>query len=158
MHCSTCGTAITKGASYCSRCGTMLPAQNKAVEAAKLADKLVEVTQYLSAATAVVGVGGLFFVFLLVRELLRFGVVNSGGLALVILSLGTVFGISALLIRQLSRVVAAYLETRGRDRHTISHMNPPGTAPLQIKEPGGASVTEHTTYALEHAYKERGPQ
>lgn len=151
MFCSTCGAGVTEDLNYCNRCGARLTDMSK--PAAKLPPpiKLKETLQFLSAITGAVAVIGVFLVVLLAQELVKFGMLRTDGLILLGLTLLVVFGISGLFIRQLSRVLDAYLESAKNEPH--NHSKPWRRRQQQIEPPPQAvsSITENTTRTLENS-------
>jgi len=140
MYCATCGTLITKNLNYCNRCGARV-------------DKLTtteksEAVEYLSMATGFVGLGGLGLTVGLIAILLNFGVVPQVIVMLAIAFLATVFGISFLMVRQISQMANTSLTSR-KDASENSQLNPANTAQLEEPRQPISSVTENTTRTLE---------
>jgi len=105
MYCQTCGAEIIGGLKYCNRCG-----------ANQFADKtapanLFGVILTITGAIVVVVIGYLLLLSFFASEILNRG--NVSAEVYIFLSVFTlfVFGIEALLIRQLSRLLSVYLET-----------------------------------------------
>ncbi len=117
--------------------------------------KLAEVAQFVSVATGVIGFGGLFLIVILVRELLKRGIETSAIVLLTVLSLLIVFGISVLLIRQLSSVLGIYLQSGSVDESEKLALSGRQTAALEASREPVPSVIEHTTRTLEPSYRER---
>lgn len=154
MYCSSCGAALAQGLRYCNRCGAKLMLSADTTEKESPHIKLAEVAQYVSVATGFIGLGGLFLIVILVRELLKRGVETSAIVLLTVLSLLIVFGISALLIRQLSSVLGIYLQSGSvgeSEKLALSGQ----TAALEESSEPVPSVIEHTTRTLEPSYRER---
>ena len=116
-------------------------------------DKMVEIVHVTTIVSGAVAIGGRIFIYVLMDKLLEKGIHPSAIIAFMVISLAAVFGISSLLIRQLSRVLSAYLGTaKNETRHQIEeHAVPQLEAP---HEPV-SSVTDHTTRAFEPSLRER---
>lgn len=141
MYCSTCGSLIKAELNYCNRCGARV-------------DKLAtveksEALEYLSMATGFVGLGGLGLTVGLIAILLNFGVVPQVIVMLALAFLATVFGISFLMVRQISQMSNAYRPSR-IEAFENPQLNSPNTAQLEEpRYPAQKSVTENTTQTLE---------
>lgn len=100
-----------------------------------------------------VALGGLIFVFALVDKLLDKGLKPGAIVVFLMFSLAAVFGISGLLIRQLSRVLGAYLGPDEKEKRRLRKK----TVVPQLEAPREPidSVTEHTTRAFEPVLRER---
>jgi len=117
--------------------------------------KLAQVAQFVSVGTSLIGFGGLFLIVVLVRELLRRGVETSAVILITVLSLLIIFGISVLLIRQLSSVLGVYLQSGKVDESQELELSGRRTPVLEAPREPVPSITEHTTRTLEPSYKER---
>jgi len=140
MYCSTCGTEIKAELNYCNRCGTRV-------------DKLATVeksqaTAYLSIVTGFVGLGGLGLTVGLAAILLTHGVVPEAVVMLVIAFLFTVFGMTFLMLRQISQMSNALPPVREKSFEN-PQLNLPNTARLEEPRQPARSVTENTTRTLE---------
>jgi hypothetical protein len=115
-------------------------------------DKLVEIVHMTAIVSGAVALGGLIFVFVLVDKLLEKGLKPSAIVVFLMFSLAAVFGISGLLIRQLSRVLSAYLGPDEKEKRRLrKNVVPQLEAPREPVD----SVTEHTTRAFEPVLRER---
>lgn len=155
MYCSSCGAALAQGLRYCNRCGAKLTLPADASEKESPHIKLAEVAQFVSVATGVIGFGGLFLIVILVRELLKRGVETNAIVLLTALSLLMVFGVSVLLIRQLSSVLGVYLQSGRAAESEKAELSGRQTAALEASSEPVPSVIEHTTRTLEPSYRER---
>lgn len=139
MYCSTCGTLINTELNYCNRCGARV-------------DKLATVENssagYLSMATGFVGLGGLGLTVGLIAMLLKNGVAPQVIVMLALAFLATVFGISFMMIRQLSQMTGASQNLR-KNVFENPQLNSPNTAQLEEPRQPARSVTENTTRTLE---------
>jgi hypothetical protein len=141
MYCSTCGSLINTELNYCNRCGARVDKLTTAESSSA--------TGYLSMATGFVGLGGLGLTVGLIAMLLKNGVVIEAVVMLALAFLSTVFGITFLMIRQISQMSGGALPTKEKASET-QQLNSP-RAPL-LEEPrqqSARSVTENTTRTLE---------
>jgi len=140
MYCSTCGTLINTELNYCNRCGARV-------------DKLATVenssaTGYLSMATGFVGLGGLGLTVGLIAMLLKNGVVIEAVVMLALAFLFAVFGMTFLMIRQISQMSNTSQPSR-KNVFENPQLNSPNTAQLEEPRQPARSVTENTTRTLE---------
>ncbi len=154
MFCSTCGAALTKGLSYCNRCGAKTALSTSPLESnTNPPDKLAEVIFMLGVVSGGVIIGGFVFVFLLIEKLLDKALTPSAIMAFMMLSMAAIFAISWLLIRQLSRTLNVYLRTDEKEQATKLDAQP---APqLEAPREPLSSVTDHTTRAFEPSLREQ---
>lgn len=140
MYCSTCGSLINNELNYCNRCGAR-------VDKLATVEKSSSVLGLFSAATAFVGLGGLGLTVGLITILLNFSVRSEVVVMLAAAFLATVFGISFLMIRQISQMTNLPLNSK-KNSSDNAQLNSPTTAQLgEYREPG-LSVTENTTRTL----------
>ena len=140
MYCSTCGTLLDTKLNYCNRCGSRI-------------EKLVAVEntnslQNLSMGVGFMGLGGLGLTVGLIAILLNFGAIPEVIVMLTIAFLATVFGISFLMVRQISQMSRAALPTKEKVIEN-PQLNQPHTAQLEEPRQPARSVTENTTRTLE---------
>jgi hypothetical protein len=108
MYCSSCGSEVKEGLRYCNRCGTDLS------PAAKTAPpKLFGIIMALGIGMAMVAVICFFIVFVFATEVMSRREAAIETYLFMIIFLLVVLGIEALLARQFSRALGAYLETGG---------------------------------------------
>jgi Na+-transporting methylmalonyl-CoA/oxaloacetate decarboxylase gamma subunit len=146
--------------SYCNRCGANLKPL-AAQAAAGPPTRLVGATWAISAAVALITLGGFGLIFAMVMALVTRGInLSEGGMALIFAALLAIVAIDWLLLRQLSRVIgraqsandaAANAEKRQLSEKPVAELNAPREAPL-------SSVTDHTTRTFEPIYRERDTQ
>ena len=140
MYCSTCGSLINTELNYCNRCGARvdrLAAREKSPAAA-----------YLSMATGFVGLGGLGLTVGLIAILLKYGVVAEAVVMLALAFLLTVFGMTFMMLRQISQMSNAAPPTKEKAFET-PQLNAPRTELLEEPRQPAQSVTENTTRTLE---------
>ena len=141
MYCSTCGSLINTELNYCNRCGARV-------------DKLAtaensSATGYLSMATGFVGLGGLGLTVGLIAMLLKNGVVIEAVVMLAFAFLSTIFGITFLMIRQISQMSNAAPPMIKEKAFEKPQLDSPTTAQLEEARQPARSVTENTTRTLE---------
>jgi hypothetical protein len=107
MYCSACGSEVQEGLRYCNRCGASLAAAT----AAAAPPRLFGVILALAIAAALIGIGGLVAIFFFAIELMGRGNIPAETLVFLLFFTLAVFGIEALLIRQLSRSLGVYLQS-----------------------------------------------
>lgn len=145
MFCSSCGTAVAQGLSYCNRCGTRLSVPHR---------KLADVATHISMATGFVTLGGLFLTFIFAKKLMEMGMAEWALIALVICNLLVISGVAGLLIKQLSRVLSVYLQSSDGGAKK-SEMSARQTAQIEAPRDPVFSVIDHTTRTFEPIYRER---
>lgn len=168
MYCQSCGTQLTKGLTYCNRCGARVGPDSpvaKKTDAATAAacpptDKLGEALGWLATATGFTVCGGFALVYFLATRLMGLGFDQSRVLIVTFFCLAAVVGISALLINQLSRVLNAFLRAQSAGNATTDERSPEvvgrDTAQIEAPREPATSVTDHTTRTFDPAYVERG--
>lgn len=115
-------------------------------------DKLVEVIHVMTISSGVIAIAGFIFIYALIDKLLNNGMKPGSIAVFMIFSLAVVFGISSLLIRQLSRVLSTFLrKNKSETLHQIDELVIPQ---LDAPREPLSSVTEHTTRAFEPLSRE----
>ncbi len=142
MFCSTCGNEIKTGLSYCNRCGARVDKIEKSGGDNSSA-------AYLSMATGFVGLGGLGLTVGLIAMLLKNGVVIEAVVMLAFAFLSTIFGITFLMIRQISQMSNAAPPMIKEKAFEKPQLDSPTTAQLEEARQPARSVTENTTRTLE---------
>ncbi|HEY7786809.1 MAG TPA: zinc ribbon domain-containing protein [Pyrinomonadaceae bacterium] len=143
MYCSTCGSPITQGLSFCNRCGANLRDRSQALGSATTAAFLTAIT-----VIAIAGLGIMFGGSLVLRKEAALGGEIIGSFMLMTFLL--VLVIEWLLCRQLSRL------TNKSEQSSLPpavSRTPPELYPAQqraLAEPH-QSVTDNTTRTLEYA-------
>lgn len=159
MYCSSCGSAVTPGLSYCNRCGAELGTKlgSKTSGSAK-SPELPESLVWAIVGVALGGLGLLIALMAVMKNELHF----ANGMILIILLLSFALLIAAesvfiwLLFNSARRA-----KLREPDAGDIAQLR--GSATKELAESrerfltGPAlSVTEHTTRTLEPVQRERG--
>lgn len=140
MYCATCGSLLNQELNYCNRCGARVDKLATAGDSSA--------TSYLSMATGFVGLGGLGLTLGLIEILLKRHVVIEAVVMLAIAFLAAVFGMTFLMIRQISQMSNTSLPS-SKTTPENSQLNSPNTAQLPEHREFVSSVTENTTRTLE---------
>lgn len=141
MYCSTCGTETSAELNYCKRCGAR-------VDKLATAETTASGLEYMSMATGFVGLGGLGLTVGLIAILLNYSVLPTVVVIVTLAFLSTVFGISFLMIQQISRMTGAAKISK-ENSFEYRQINAPNTAQLEEPRQPATSVTENTTRTLE---------
>lgn len=167
MFCQTCGNAIIGNIKYCNRCGANVSGTIEKTEQPVVMmppSKPTGIVVTLSIVTGLIVLSGLGMMIPLLIALLKSGVEVPAITAMAFMFLGTIFGISWLMIRQISRALDVYLHGNiGRNNQQLQDVRQPQPAQLfnrttgQIEAPREPfiSVTENTTRTLDTILKER---
>jgi hypothetical protein len=141
MYCAACGAEIKPELNYCSRCGARVDKNAGESKSDALA--------YLSMATGFVGLGGLGLTIGLIAILLNYSVVPQ---VIVILSLAfllAVFGITSLMIQQISRMTESNSGEKTLEKAKPVQFGAVNTAQLEEYRQPAMSITETTTRTLD---------
>ena len=153
MYCPSCGSEITVELKYCSRCGA-----NLSLTPASYPPPMATPIK-LTAPTVVLGLtitGGLGIIFSGVTELAGMHLHPAAITWIVIFSMATLFGCTALLLRFWSKMLSFNREAYQQPHNVRPAVQIPG--PQQHLPPHFEpvpSVTEHTTRTFSSAYRER---
>jgi hypothetical protein len=141
MYCPECGNEIRAGLNYCNRCGSQVE---------KTSPESRSVAHNLSNALGAVAVFGILGFIAMLWVLLRNDFVWAGAAWICLFYLMTIFGISAMMIKQIAALTGTQRNPR-RDIPTWRHekeLTSSTTAQLfEPREP--TSVIEHTTRTLD---------
>lgn len=154
MYCPSCGSEISVELKYCNRCGANLasfPVTYSAVEAKPVRLGFPAVVMGL---TTVIGLG---IILESARGLASMHLHPAAITWMVIFSLATLFGCTALMIRFWLKVVSMNRQSSQPQLQPRAPMQipPPRQQFPPMREPV-PSVTEHTTRTFSQAYRE-GP-
>jgi DNA-directed RNA polymerase subunit RPC12/RpoP len=138
MYCSTCGNEIKTELNYCNRCGARVDKIEK-----NGADN--SGPGYLSMATGFVCLGGLGLTVGLIAMLLKNNVALPFVVILALAFLCAVFGISCLMIQQISRMTKSASSEKIPDKPNPAQVGAINTAQLEEYHQPTMSVTENTT-------------
>ena len=153
MYCPSCGSDIPVELKYCNRCGANLSGT------ALSQPPPVTTPIRLTVPTIVLGLtvtGGLAVIFGGASELAQMQLHPAAITWMVIFSLATLFGCTALLLRFWSKMLALNRETYQPQNQLRPPAQMPELRPQQLPprfEPM-PSVTEHTTRTFSPAYRE----
>lgn len=139
MYCSGCGNEIKSGLNYCSRCGARVDKIEKS------GGDNSGAVPYLSITTGFVALGGLGLTFGLIALLLDRNVLPPVVVILALAFLCAVFGISFMLIQQISRMTKSASNDKNLDTPNLVQLGAINTAQLEEYRQPAASVTENTT-------------
>jgi len=171
VYCSHCGGEIPEGSKYCKRCGGSLASSDSAAPQIVYQPKVTGAAWAMSLAAIVITLGGLGIVLSTAYSVTRPWGTNQisdevATIAVVTIVFGSaaIFGIVAMLIKFLSRMIGG---TSAANRGSRK-LNAPARgdlvgeiAPFQLRRPSIpiGSVTEHTTRTFNHpAYREPGAE
>ncbi|MDQ2936610.1 MAG: hypothetical protein M3R67_03790 [Acidobacteriota bacterium] len=152
MYCPSCGSEITVELKYCNRCGANLLLTSSGNPVQMTSPIKLTIPSIVLGLTIT---GGLGIIFGGASELAQIQVHPAAITWIVIFSLATLFGCTALLLRFWSKVISLNRETQPQPRYERPAVQRP--VPYQQLPPRlgpGASVTEHTTRTFSPAYRE----
>lgn len=168
MFCQTCGNEIIGNPSFCNRCGSRVSGaleKNERPIMMMPPSKPTGIVITLSIVMGLIVLSGLGLLIPLLIALLKSRVDVPAVAAITFMFLGTLFGISWLLIKQVSRALDVYLHggNVNADNQNSAQSTPQQPAQLfsrntgQIEAPKQPfiSVTEHTTRILDPAQQEK---
>ena len=161
MFCQTCGNAIVESLNFCNRCGARVSDELEKSEPTKPVAPLIAIIIVMTLLTAGMFLGGLGILLPLVFGLLGAGVDVSAIVAIAFMLLGTVCGVSYLMVRQLSNALNAYLHGSFGTTKQIPTQQPAAqlinrnTGQIEAPREPFISVTEHTTRILDPVQQER---
>lgn len=141
MYCAECGNGIRPELNYCNRCGSQVE---------KSSPENRSVAHNLSSALGAVAVFGILGFIAMLWVLLRNDIVWAGAVWICLFYLMTVFGICAMMIKQIAALTGTQSSPqRGIHKwHQEKELISPTTAQLfEAREP--ASVIENTTRTLD---------
>jgi hypothetical protein len=156
MYCPTCGNEIPVELKYCNRCGANLSLPPSSLPTPVTTPVSLTVPTIVIGLTITIGLGIIFGGVTTLAE----SHVHPAALTWIILfSMATLFGCSALLIRFWSKMIglqqtSVSKESRKQVEMTAPHQLPPRFEPVP-------SVTEHTTRTFSRVHREsseREPQ
>ncbi|HMQ03242.1 MAG TPA: hypothetical protein PKD26_04945 [Pyrinomonadaceae bacterium] len=143
MYCSGCGSQLQTGLNYCSRCG------RRVAEDGRSSSGLTPTPPIIAAFTAGAG----FFCYMLVlRTLSKAGVPPNQFIPISFVYFASLFGICVMILRYGSNALKDKDErTSGSEAKPVeqTYLAPSITAQLTEPSERPASVTEHTTRALD---------
>jgi len=152
MYCPSCGSEITVELKYCNRCGAnlMLPAANAPTMMAAPRVRLAVPSIVLGLTIT----GGLGIIVSGALELARVGVNPAAIVWIVFLSMATLFGCNALLIRFWTKLITLQRDTFTSEPVRRSVVEKPRAQQLPPRLESVPSVTENTTRTFSPIYRE----
>ncbi len=148
MYCPSCGAEQAQGLKYCNRCGANLTQANEASSS-----RLASMVWAISVAITLITIGGFVMAFIFGMEFMsRHENITATFLFLVVFLL-VILGIAALLVRQLARLVSAYLEKGGTKAGPLA-LPEARTVRLAAPQEPVSGIAEQTTRRFEPAPKE----
>lgn len=151
MYCPSCGNEITVELKYCNRCGVNLTAVP--ANYAPLPSKPVKLgmPSIVLGLTVTIGLG---IILSSARELAEMRLHPAAITWMVIFSMATLFGCTALMIRFLLKVFSMNRETYQPQMLAQPTLQiPPPRQQFPPRLDHVPSVTEHTTRTFSHAYR-----
>lgn len=150
MYCSSCGTNVTPGLSYCNRCGTELSAKDRSGN--KLSDSSLDSLVWAIAVVTIVGLGAVIGLMAVMKNVIHFD--NTLILVFTFLSFFTFMGVDAVFIWVLLRSKMSDKKIPGIDRSKELTTKEIGEAKARSLAEPAMSVTEHTTRTLDAAERQ----
>ena len=153
MYCPSCGNEITVELKYCNRCGANLSLTPISYPAPM--GSPVKLT-FPAIVLGLTITGGLGIIFGGVSELARLQVHPAAITWIVIFSMATLFGCTALILRFWLKIYSLNRETYQPPQNVRQkvQMNAPQQQQLPPRFEPAPSVTEHTTRTFSPAYRE----
>jgi len=158
MYCPTCGSEITVELKYCNRCGANLALPPSSLPVMVTAPVSLTVPTIVIGLTITIGLG---IIFGGATGLARLDVHPFAITWMVLFSMATLFGCSAMLIRFWTKMLGLQRQPSAPQQIIGPAFERPMAQQLPPRYDSVPSVTEHTTRTFSHAYREpseRGPQ
>jgi predicted amidophosphoribosyltransferase len=153
MYCSSCGTSVAEGLSYCNHCGAKVR-KTTAESGGKQEDTFPESLVWAIAAVFIVGIGSIIGLMAVMKQALHFD--NSVILAVTLLSFLLMFVVEgAFLWLLLSRRRNVAKKTDDAERLKEQTTRELDAAQARALPEHMPSVTEQTTRTFEPVYRER---
>jgi hypothetical protein len=153
MYCPSCGSEISVELKYCNRCGANLSVIPPDYPAPSVKPMKLGFPTIILALSVTVGIG---IIIGGATELARMQVHPAAITWMVIFSMGTLFGCTALTLRFWLKVLSMNRESRQPQNQ--NQLRPPMQTPVPRQFPPRLepipSVTEHTTRTFSPAYRE----
>jgi len=156
MYCPSCGNEISVELKYCSRCGANLSAVPETYSTTVVKPIRLGLPAIVLGLTITGGIG---IIISGATELAQRNVHPAAIVWMVIFSLATLFGCTALMLRFWLKVLAMNRETYQQPNQLraptqMSTQLPPPRQQFQPRLEPMPSVTEHTTRTFSPAYRE----
>jgi len=156
MYCPSCGNEISVELKYCNRCGANLSIIQESYPAPVVKPMKLGLPSIVLGLMVTIGIG---IIFSSATELAQRQLHPAAIVWMVIFSLATLFGCTALMLRFWLKVLSMNREVY----QTQNQMRPPAQTPAQLPGPRQQfprhlepmpSVTEHTTRTFSPVYRE----
>lgn len=152
MYCPSCGNEISVELKYCNRCGANLTAIPATYAAPASKPVRLGMPAIVLGLTVTIGLG---IILSSARELAEMRLHPAAITWMVIFSMATLFGCTALIIRFLLKVFSMNRETYQPQMHAQPQLQiPPPRQQFPPRLEPMPSVTEHTTRTFSPAYRE----
>jgi hypothetical protein len=156
MYCPSCGNEISVELKYCNRCGAHLAMVSESYPAPIVKPTKLGLPAVVLGLTITIGIG---IIISGATELANKNLNPAAITWMVIFSLATLFGCTALMLRFLLKVLAMNREVyqppkQIRPPSQTPAQMPPSRQEFQPRLEPMPSVTEHTTRTFSQAYKE----
>ena len=155
MNCPSCGNEISVELKYCNRCGANLSGLFPIIPAPVVKPIRLGFPSVVLGLTVTIGIG---IIFGGTTELAERNLHPAAIAWIVIFSMATLFGCTALILRFWMKVLT--LNRESYQQQNQNQLRPPVQTPLLPRQQfpprleGMPSVTEHTTRTFSPAYKE----
>jgi hypothetical protein len=152
MYCPSCGSEIAVELKYCNRCGAnlMLPAANAPTIMAAPRVRLGIPSIVLGLSIT----GGLGIIIAGALEFARIGLHPAAIVWIVLFSMATLFGCTAMMIRFWTRLITPQRDAVVSEPVRRSFVERPPAQQLPPRLDGVPSVTENTTRTFSPLYRE----
>ncbi len=152
MYCPSCGNEISVELKYCNRCGANLSGLPVTYETAPIKPVRLGFPAIVTGLTITIGLG---IILSSAQELARMNLHPAALTWMVIFSLATLFGCTALMIRFWLKVASMNRETyQPPVQPRVPAQIPPPRQQFPPLREHVPSVTEHTTRTFSPAYRE----
>jgi predicted nucleic acid-binding Zn ribbon protein len=144
MFCPSCGAETREGLRYCNRCGANLTTEKVAPP------RLFGIILAVVGAMVAIAVLALFLLFVFATETLARREASAEVYVFLMLFTLVIFGIEALLARQLTRLLTAYLQTSGNVPTEKAKLSQPQTTgQLTEAKYDTAQISAQTTMPID---------
>ena len=151
MYCPTCGNEITVELKYCNRCGANLALPTSSLPPTVIAPVSLTVPTIVIGLTITIGLG---VILSTIARLAEMHVHPAFLTWMVLFSMLTLFGCSAMLIRFWSKMVGVQRQVPAPQPNLRPALDKAKPQQLPPRFESVPSVTEHTTRSFPRAYRE----
>jgi predicted amidophosphoribosyltransferase len=152
MYCSSCGSVVAQGLSYCNHCGAKL-SRAKSESVAKSSELFPDSLVWATVSVFIIGLGCIIGLVAVMKDLLNFN--NGIILTIMLLSFLLMFMVEGVFIWLLlsRRRGAQEVGDAERSRETVTKEL--GASQARALAEPASSITEHATRKFEPSYSER---